>query len=45
MADVFGMKIKSLRVDRELRALDSGSDSAIEPKKVQQYLARAFKDR
>ena len=43
--DVFGVKLKALKVQGELRALEAGSDKAVDPKKVQQYLERAFKDR
>lgn len=41
------MEIKCLHESEEPRALDSSGsgDKTIDPAKVQQYLARAFKDR
>ena len=43
--DVFGMKIKAVDAGGELRALDTSTDTAVDPGKVQSYLKRAFGDR
>lgn len=45
LASVFGMKVKALNKDGELRALEYGKSEAVDPSKVDGYLKRAFRDR
>ena len=39
------MKIKALKSEGEVRALEYGKSEAVDPSKVEGYLRRAFKDR
>lgn len=43
--EVFGMSIKALKNDAGYFATESGSNDAMDPKKVDSYLKRAFGNR